>query len=66
MFQKNAVDQYLNNSNIIRGIASHEIGHFIGLKHNDYNPYSIMCMLEYGRQVYKISKIDNRAVNLKY
>lgn len=34
-----------------QGSMCHELGHALGLAHNQANPYSIMCQLGYGRLV---------------
>ncbi len=46
----------------IRGTIIHEIGHALGLKHNNTNTNSIMCQTGYGRAVQTVQEIDNTAV----
>ena len=46
----------------MRGTIVHEIGHTLGLAHNNSNPQSIMCQTGYGRSVQTVQKIDNTAV----
>lgn len=54
------------------GIFAHEIGHAFGMKHNVWNPNSIMCTLsplEIGaspRAVNTVQKVDNDALNEMY
>lgn len=44
----------------------HEIGHAFGLDHNNSNQYSIMCQMEFGRQVQSVQAVDNTALNGLY
>lgn len=46
----------------MRGTITHEIGHTLGLKHNNTNVNSIMCQTAYGRAVQTVQQIDNTAV----
>ena len=48
------------------GTVRHEIGHALGLEHNNMNPQSIMCQLGSGRTVNTVQYTDNSAVNTLY
>lgn len=37
-----------------------------GLAHNNQNPNSIMCQTKYNRQVQRVQKVDNDALNKLY
>lgn len=61
---------YLNDSALhtnhtadqIKGTIIHEIGHTLGLKHNDNNIYSIMYPNAWAVQVTTVQKTDNDAI----
>lgn len=57
-------DTTMHNLNVdnMRGTIAHEIGHTLGLAHNNSNPQSIMCQTGYGRSVQTVQQIDNTAV----
>lgn len=46
----------------MKGTIAHEIGHNLGLKHNNTNVNSIMCQTQYNRAVETVQKTDNIAV----
>ena len=54
------------SDDVARGVMKHEIGHAFGLDHNNSNQYSIMCQMEFGRQVQSMQAVDNTALNGLY
>ena len=54
------------SDDVARGFMKHEIGHAFGLDHNNSNQYSIMCQMEFGRQVQSVQAVDNTALNGLY
>lgn len=56
--------QYSNDE--AQGTFAHEIGHALGLAHNNTNPNSIMCQTAAGRLVQTVQGVDNNALNSKY
>lgn len=49
-----------------QGTISHEIGHGLGLAHQNSNTSSIMCTLGSGRTVYTVDQISHNAINTLY
>jgi predicted Zn-dependent protease len=49
-----------------KGTFAHELGHSMGLSHQNNNPYSIMCQDYYGRIVQRAEAIDCNAINHLY
>ncbi len=49
-----------------QGTTTHEVGHALGLAHDNNNIYSIMCQTGYGRAVQTVQKVDNDAINILY
>lgn len=49
-----------------RGTIIHEIGHAMGLNHQNNNVYSIMCQLGAGRIRHTVNYIDNYHINQLY
>lgn len=49
-----------------RGTIIHELGHAFGLDENNGNINSVMCQYGAGRNVQRVQKVDNDAVNLIY
>lgn len=58
----NDTEMHNFTANNIKGTIAHEIGHTLGLDHNNYNQYSIMCQTGSGRLVQTVQKTDNDAV----
>lgn len=49
-----------------KGTFAHELGHGMGLSHQNNNPYSIMCQDYYNRIVQRAEAIDCNAINHLY
>lgn len=49
-----------------KGVFAHELGHGMGLSHQNNNQYSIMCQTSYGRIVERAEAIDCNAINHLY
>ena len=49
-----------------QGTISHEIGHGLGLAHQNSNTSSIMCSLASGRTVYTVDQTSHNAINTLY
>ena len=49
-----------------QGTISHEIGHGLGLAHQDSNTGSIMCSYSAGRTVYTVDQTSHNAINTLY
>ena len=49
-----------------QGTIAHEIGHGLGLAHQNSNTSSIMCSLSSGRTVYTVDQISHNAINTLY
>ena len=49
-----------------QGVVAHEMGHVMGLAHNNTDPKTIMCQTKYGRSVYRPAKDDCHGINYLY
>lgn len=49
-----------------QGTIAHEIGHGLGLAHQNSNPGSIMCSLASGRTMNRVDQISHNAINQLY
>ncbi len=49
-----------------QGVFAHEMGHVMGLAHNNTNPKTIMCQTAYGRTAYRPAIDDCNGINHLY
>lgn len=61
----NFSSDFLSNDQA-KGTVLHEMGHAMGLKHNNTNHNSIMCQLGAGRAVQSVQYTDNSAIIALY
>lgn len=58
------LDDYNNAKK--QGVSAHEIGHALGLAHDNTNPDVLMCQSSYGRTVETVQNDDRDGVNNIY